>query len=732
VWDPRRLAKKGGEFKTVEPIHTYVQAGPRVKQEEEWTEWGAVEKEEPPAKFMEGPWVKIPTIQELDTIKKIELDQYISNPYQKSLYEWNSTTESSNKFKNLIEQACLYYQATQKLDWKKAVLSLDEMFFWKDEMITLNHYSQLQVTKVVRSTEGLKKIEELQVKVRPLPSVSRKIEKMAEFLEGRVDESLIKKVKALEPPTKAEDPESFRGKVLFQVLNRIQLEELLKIVSRLLRHELKIHPSRNNPWHQVMNGVSNPRIVIKNGQLYDIVADIDFAQSISRSLPPPKIEEISDVERTYSEAPSRNEPEPPRQPIKKESEAIHSRRAAPGDPDDDPSDDSDDDRRKPSGPPRPPRPPRRPRTTAPTPGPARQPTPLGDNPHLFPGPPPIDPGQKDDVKNPILDNKFKVSDLPSWNGSNKTLVNWVFDCNSLGSLSRAVWNALGIHLPRKFEGTARLWWQSLTEERQREISTSWTTLRLAICTRWMTVEWIAQEKNRARAIHFRSEGHPNETPMNYFFRKLRALKVSFSYWDDLDLVQEILAHAPQQWQKYFTSRIETVEQLSDVIQAYQHLFQKEEEETSQLKWLTTQVKDLKDRRNHPSSSNFVKKPEHKFPFKAKANNATADKKKIGAHPSFENPKGPPLDHVISKGKTPKDKGVRACRHCGSFNHWDFDCPLHRKTKVHVHFVEADSSLLEAMQEYEEAYHESSAEEEENKDEDAHASDEDSGNESASD
>ena len=39
------------------------------------------------------------------------------------------------------------------------------------------------------------------------------------------------------------------------------------------------------------------------------------------------------------------------------------------------------------------------------------------------------------------------------------------------------------------------------------------------------------------------------------------------------------------------------------------------------------------------------------------------------------PKHPPANNVVSKGKTPEQARGRPCRHCGSKNHWDYDCPF---------------------------------------------------------
>ena len=103
---------------------------------------------------------------------------------------------------------------------------------------------------------------------------------------------------------------------------------------------------------------------------------------------------------------------------------------------------------------------------------------------------------------------------------------------------------------------------------------------------------------------------------------------------------------------------------------------------------------------------------------------------IGAHSSIK-PSHPPADNVVSKGQTPGQKGARPCRHCGSKNHWDYDCPhseYHKKKKefntkfqgkkkfkgrfkrrARTNFVGIDPEAFSAFAAYEQAYMEADEE-----------------------
>jgi hypothetical protein len=76
----------------------------------------------------------------------------------------------------------------------------------------------------------------------------------------------------------------------------------------------------------------------------------------------------------------------------------------------------------------------------------------------------------------------------------------------------------------------------------------------------MTPHWRAQEKIRCNQITFQSQG--KESPMGYYYRKLRAIRVSYSGWDEYEIVINILHDAPEGWQKYFPTQPETLMDLS--------------------------------------------------------------------------------------------------------------------------------------------------------------------------
>ncbi|KAF8997556.1 hypothetical protein BDZ89DRAFT_970341, partial [Hymenopellis radicata] len=79
---------------------------------------------------------------------------------------------------------------------------------------------------------------------------------------------------------------------------------------------------------------------------------------------------------------------------------------------------------------------------------------------------------------------------------------------------------------------------------------------------------------------------------------------------------------------------------------------------------------------------------------------------VGASDKLPPPAFPKDDsNVTKKGLTPKAKGARPCRHCGSSMHWDRECKYAKKgfRTARTRLAQADDDLREALEEYEDLY-----------------------------
>ena len=70
------------------------------------------------------------------------------------------------------------------------------------------------------------------------------------------------------------------------------------------------------------------------------------------------------------------------------------------------------------------------------------------------------------------------------------------------------------------------------------------------------------------------------------------------------------------------------------------------------------------------------------------------------------PRFPKDDSVISRKATPKSKGARPCRHCGSELHWDNECKHSRKgmRTARTRLAECSTEELKDQDDYDELYY----------------------------
>ena len=218
---------------------------------------------------------------------------------------------------------------------------------------------------------------------------------------------------------------------------------------------------------------------------------------------------------------------------------------------------------------------------------------------------------------------------------------------------------------------------------------------------------------KARILHMRycQKGHEQEMPTNYFHCKLRMIQEVFVQTKS-ETIMEIMNGAPKYWSILIdTSRINTIGDLQYYIKYHEeHLMRNPETQSQDLE---KHIKALESQSVNQSSRHAnAHEAEAETNFKKKRN---FKKKAIGAHAKFSSYQYPKNDTVVSKGKTPGQKGARPCRHCGSLNHWDFDHPFKGKDdrKAKAFLSELDTEALEAYVAYENCYLESESEDDPN-------------------
>lgn len=318
---------------------------------------------------------------------------------------------------------------------------------------------------------------------------------------------------------------------------------------------------------------------------------------------------------------------------------------------------------------------------------------------------------------PHFDIKMKPELIEEWDGNEDDLVDWIESVNVLAQRSPLAYEQLGQLVVTRFKGKAKNWWTSLSRAQRTHASLNWGNLKREVARYFMTRRWLDRGRIRAQNCRFRDSDAPNETPSEYFIRKSKLLATTEEYDDSL-MIMSIMDGAPLQWQSIIdTSALRTPDQLQRKIQYHEDALQgRTEERNPEIRALTRRVRELEDRASRISGNSYPRRPAP--PYVARTRKVTveevseeeeeptveAETHLTGYTKELGKPAYPKDDSTVSKGRTPKDKGARGCRHCGSLMHWDSDCKYSRRNapqvRAHLATISDPEEYWAAMDDYE--------------------------------
>jgi len=177
-------------------------------------------------------------------------------------------------------------------------------------------------------------------------------------------------------------------------------------------------------------------------------------------------------------------------------------------------------------------------------------------------------------------------------------------------------------------------------------------LKKAISEYWMNHHWLKKQKIRAHKARFREAGYQKESPSKYVIRKMDLLSLVYLY-TDTETIQAIMEEVPGTWASI----------INPQYQKTTREFQNTDEES--LEKLEPPVFQPSRLPNQEYSSS-------QLPYRKANVNLVSWSKNIG---TLQFPKD---DKNMSYYRTLESIGARACRHCGSGNHWDNECRHSRK------------------------------------------------------
>ena len=207
-------------------------------------------------------------------------------------------------------------------------------------------------------------------------------------------------------------------------------------------------------------------------------------------------------------------------------------------------------------------------------------------------------------------------------------------------------------VPLRLTGRASQWFMSQTEQVQLQFQTDWTHLKLAIANYFMNRHWLNKMKEKAIHMKYRQKDHDQETPTDYFIRKLEVLHLVHDLTDP-ETIMEVMNGAPREWLPFVdTSRMTTVQDLQSTLKYHEetliHIADHDiERRLRALEHSSNKPYDLK-----------IKEPSDGINSSGPLEDPT--KQLVGAHESFMQPQFPKRDNIVSKEKTPEERGARPC------------------------------------------------------------------------
>jgi hypothetical protein len=328
-----------------------------------------------------------------------------------------------------------------------------------------------------------------------------------------------------------------------------------------------------------------------------------------------------------------------------------------------------------------------------------------------------------------IDPKVKIKDLiPEWDGSKKTILEWIRELNYVSELSNSVYDNLPRHIPFSLKGEAKSWFQSLQLHVRRAMQVNWGEFKNAILDHFLDAAHLHYLQGKAIEARYRQRKHSDERPIEYFYRKLDLLQLT-SVMTEVEYVVTIIAGMPSNWKVILgTYDLTTLQELQNVVREREYdLLSIPEPRSLERRLLALESKSsggnrYKSKTNAIEQRKFKKWNNNKPTRRRKFNRFRKDKPKanaIGFHKDI-NPTHAKDDNTVSTGKTPKDKGARPCRHCGSLMHWDNDCKYSKleKRKTKVNLAEVDQDYVLAYFAYNNAYNARNEEDEESSEEEA--------------
>jgi hypothetical protein len=145
---------------------------------------------------------------------------------------------------------------------------------------------------------------------------------------------------------------------------------------------------------------------------------------------------------------------------------------------------------------------------------------------------------------------MKPKQLPEWDGSHSTAIDYFWDVSQLAALEGWMPEALGYWLPSRLKkgSSVHSWFSTLPIDRQKEMRTHYLVFLRVIKEKFLGRRWQIVMNLEFEQHAFRQEGHEKESPQQFIGRRIRAVRLLANSDDGGPLeVFLVMRRAPIVW-----------------------------------------------------------------------------------------------------------------------------------------------------------------------------------------
>ncbi|KAJ3753432.1 hypothetical protein EV360DRAFT_87801 [Lentinula raphanica] len=150
-----------------------------------------------------------------------------------------------------------------------------------------------------------------------------------------------------------------------------------------------------------------------------------------------------------------------------------------------------------------------------------------------------------------------MSDIPSWDGDGKALIDYLVWMNELASRSELLARGLGTWAPDHLTGTTRNWWLTIPPTEKDYLLETWWHLDEFMRASFMDRGWITDRPLEFDSMRFRQSDHKNESPVAFIQRRnhyATFLHPLASAEEEPLFVAHLLSTAPPSWEPHINER----------------------------------------------------------------------------------------------------------------------------------------------------------------------------------